>query len=193
MDKVDQIINLATMFVGPSATKGDNLLTAMVKPGLQITKDAGKLTKIGQVGTQVALPAVMNEASRVLSDQEGIFGDYSDKPEKQIDTITLSPRKNSSSENIYDIEVDQNKPIRDTSDKIKSVGKVLGGITPRNCFKLMGFEFEDSEKLTETGFSNSSQYIMAGDSVCVPVLEGIFDNLFNKNYDFSGFKFIKLN
>ena len=72
-------------------------------------------------------------------------------------------------------------------------GKVLGGITPRNCFKLMGFEFEDSEKLTETGFSNSSQYIMAGDSVCVPVLEGIFDNLFNKNYDFSGFKFIKLN
>lgn len=72
-------------------------------------------------------------------------------------------------------------------------GKVLGGITPRNCFKLMGFEFEDSEKLTESGFSNSSQYIMAGDSVCVPVLEGIFDNLFNKNYDFSGFKFIKLN
>lgn len=72
-------------------------------------------------------------------------------------------------------------------------GKVLGGITPRNCFKLMGFEFEDSEKLTEAGFSNSSQYIMAGDSVCVPVLEGIFDNLFNKNYDFSGFKFIKLN
>ena len=71
-------------------------------------------------------------------------------------------------------------------------GKVLGGITPRNCFKLMGFEFEDSEKLTEAGFSNSSQYIMAGDSVCVPVLEGIFDNLLNKSYDFSGFNFKKL-
>lgn len=58
-------------------------------------------------------------------------------------------------------------------------GKVLGGITPRNCFKLMGFEFEDSELLSKEGFSNSSQYIMAGDSVCVPVLEGIFKNLFN--------------
>ena len=56
-------------------------------------------------------------------------------------------------------------------------GKVLGGITPRNCFKLMGFEFEDSELLTEKGFSNSSQYIMAGDSVCVPVLEKIFEEL----------------
>lgn len=72
-------------------------------------------------------------------------------------------------------------------------GKVLGGITPRNCFKLMGFEFDDSEKLTEAGFSNSSQYIMAGDSVCVPVLEGIFNNLLNKKYDFSDFQFIKLN
>lgn len=55
-------------------------------------------------------------------------------------------------------------------------GKVIG-ITPRNCFKLMGFEFEDSELLTKNGFSVSSQYVMAGDSVCVPVLEGIFKSL----------------
>lgn len=59
-------------------------------------------------------------------------------------------------------------------------GKVLGGITPRNCFKLMGFDFEDSDLLTEKGFSKSSQYVMAGDSVCVPVLEQIFKVLFNK-------------
>lgn len=58
-------------------------------------------------------------------------------------------------------------------------GEILGGITPRNCFKLMGFEFEDSDLLTKNGFSKSSQYIMAGDSVCVPVLEGIFRELFN--------------
>lgn len=55
-------------------------------------------------------------------------------------------------------------------------GKVTG-ITPRNCFKLMGFEFGDSELLTKNGFSVSSQYVMAGDSVCVPVLEGIFKSL----------------
>lgn len=59
-------------------------------------------------------------------------------------------------------------------------GDVLGGITPRNCFKLMGFEYEDSELLTNNGFSTSSQYVMAGDSVCVPVLEKIFENLFLK-------------
>lgn len=57
-------------------------------------------------------------------------------------------------------------------------GKVLGGITPRNCFKLMGFNFEDGDLLTKEGFSVSNQYVMAGDSVCVPVLEAIFKNLF---------------
>ena len=53
-----------------------------------------------------------------------------------------------------------------------------GGITPRQCFKLMGFDYEDSDILTENKFSVSSQYIMAGDSVVVTVLEGIFRNLF---------------
>lgn len=53
----------------------------------------------------------------------------------------------------------------------------VGGITPRGCFKLMGFNYEDSDLLTANKFSVSSQYIMAGDSVCVPVLEAIFKNL----------------
>lgn len=61
---------------------------------------------------------------------------------------------------------------------IIAVNGKIGGITPRNCFKLMGFEFEDSELLTKEGFSVSSQYVMAGDSVCVPVLEAIFKKLF---------------
>lgn len=64
---------------------------------------------------------------------------------------------------------------------IMAVNGKIGGITPRNCFKLMGFEFEDSELLTKEGFSNSSQYIMAGDSVCIPVLEGVFKQLFMKS------------
>lgn len=57
----------------------------------------------------------------------------------------------------------------------------IGGITPRNCFKLMGFDYEDSDLLTKNKFSVSSQYIMAGDSVCVPVLEGIFNNMIQHN------------
>ena len=53
-----------------------------------------------------------------------------------------------------------------------------GGIKPRQCFKLMGFDYSDCDILEQNGFSTSALYVMAGDSVVVPVLEGIFKNLF---------------
>lgn len=53
----------------------------------------------------------------------------------------------------------------------------VGGLTPRQAFKLMGFDYEDSDLLSKNGFSVSSQYLMAGDSVVVTILEGIFKNL----------------
>jgi len=53
----------------------------------------------------------------------------------------------------------------------------IGGMTPRQAFKLMGFDYEDSDLLTKNGFSVSSQYLMAGDSVVVKILEDIFENL----------------
>lgn len=59
----------------------------------------------------------------------------------------------------------------------------IGGMTPRQAFKLMGFDYEDSDLLTENKFSVMAQYAMAGDSVVVKILEGIFENLF-KNYIF---------
>ncbi|PKR83537.1 DNA (cytosine-5-)-methyltransferase [Heyndrickxia camelliae] len=55
-------------------------------------------------------------------------------------------------------------------------GKVIG-ITPRNCFKLMGFDYEDCEKLQDEGVSQSALYAMAGNSVVVKVVEEIFRNL----------------
>lgn len=57
----------------------------------------------------------------------------------------------------------------------------VGGITQRQAFKLMGFDYEDSDLLTQNGFSVSSQYLMAGDSVCVPILQDIIKQLVSDN------------
>ena len=51
-------------------------------------------------------------------------------------------------------------------------------LTPRECFRLMGMKDSDIDKIQETGLSNSQQYKMAGNSIVVDVLEGIFRNLF---------------
>lgn len=53
----------------------------------------------------------------------------------------------------------------------------ISGITPRQAFKLMGFDYADSDLLTKNKFSVSKQYLMAGDSIVVPILEGIIKEL----------------
>lgn len=57
---------------------------------------------------------------------------------------------------------------------------VIGGITPRQCFQLMGFDGEDHDKLEKAGISRSTLYVMAGNSIVVNVIEDIFRNLFKR-------------
>lgn len=49
-------------------------------------------------------------------------------------------------------------------------------LTPKECFRLMGFDDEDYEKASEFN-SNTQLYKQAGNSIVVPVLEGILKNL----------------
>lgn len=50
-------------------------------------------------------------------------------------------------------------------------------ITPKEAFRLMGLNDEDIEKIQSIGTSNAQQYKQAGNSIVVPVLEGIFKEL----------------
>lgn len=52
-----------------------------------------------------------------------------------------------------------------------------GGLTPKMCFKLMGFREDDCEKLSKNKISNSAIYTMAGNSIVVPVIEAILKQL----------------
>ena len=46
-------------------------------------------------------------------------------------------------------------------------------LTPKECWKLMGFTSEDYEK-AKSVVSETQLYKQAGNSICVPVLEAIF-------------------
>lgn len=48
-------------------------------------------------------------------------------------------------------------------------------LTPKECLRLMGLKDEQIDKLQ--GISNSQLYKLAGNSICVPVLEAIFKEL----------------
>lgn len=53
-------------------------------------------------------------------------------------------------------------------------------LTPRECFRLMGFSDADFDKIK--GISNTQLYKMAGNSIVVNVLEAIFKQLFKENH-----------
>ena len=53
-------------------------------------------------------------------------------------------------------------------------------LTPKECFRLMGFDDEDCDILSENKISNTQIYKMAGNSIVVQVLEHIFKNLLER-------------
>ena len=51
-------------------------------------------------------------------------------------------------------------------------------LTPRECFRLMGVDDADIDKMQASGLSNSAQYKLAGNSIVVDVLYHIFRKAF---------------
>ena len=54
-------------------------------------------------------------------------------------------------------------------------------LTPRECWKIMGFTDEQFDKVK--GLSNAQLYKQAGNTICVPCLESIFKQLFLKQVE----------
>ena len=61
-------------------------------------------------------------------------------------------------------------------------------LTPRECFRLMGVDDKDIDKIQSSGVSNSAQYKLAGNSIVIDVLFHLFRKMFidTKEPDFDG-------
>ena len=62
-------------------------------------------------------------------------------------------------------------------DDITPVAMCIRKLTPRECFRLMGVDDKDIDKIQESGVSNSGQYKLAGNSIVVDVLFHLFRKL----------------
>ena len=63
-------------------------------------------------------------------------------------------------------------------------------LTPRECFRLMDVDEHYIDKIQSAGISDSQQFKMAGNSIVVACMEGIFYNLFKQEEDeFTGLLF----
>lgn len=55
----------------------------------------------------------------------------------------------------------------------------LRKLTPRECFRLQGVREEQIDILLNAGISDSQLYKLAGNSICIDCMVGIFRNLFS--------------
>lgn len=60
-------------------------------------------------------------------------------------------------------------------------GEGIRRLTPKECFRLMGFDDSDVDLLSKNGISNTQLYKMAGNSIVVNMLEFLFCQIFDNN------------
>lgn len=75
--------------------------------------------------------------------------------------------------------------LQGRSLNLNDMGKVykIRKLTARECFRLMDVRDEDIDKIKESGISESQQYKLAGNSIVVAVLEGLFTQMFREDSD----------
>lgn len=124
-------------------------------------------TRRGRVGEQCANTLLCNDANGVVTGA-AMRGRNEDGSWKQ--QIEVSDRE------------EANALTTVQKDSLVTTGLKIRKLTPKECFRLMGFDDKDCDVLTDNGISNSQIYKMAGNSICVDVLEELFVELLNQ-YD----------
>ena len=81
----------------------------------------------------------------------------------------------------YDLSIPIKKEMMSTLKTSSDIGYVttnlrIRKLTPKECWRLMGFDDEDFEKASQVN-SATQLYKQAGNSIVVNVIEAIYDNL----------------
>ncbi len=74
---------------------------------------------------------------------------------------------------------------RNTESSLRQIGTDyrIRKLTPRECFRLMGVQEPDIDKLLSSGISNSQLYKLAGNSIVVNTIAAIFRQLIIGNFN----------
>lgn len=118
----------------------------------------------GGLGAKTGLYKLSSDEKEII-----VYDDFNRRiPKNQSVVGTVRPTFSRGSHNGYKI-IELNKHKTD-----------IRKLTPKECFRLMGFEDKDFEVCKTNGISDTQLYKMAGNSIVVDVLYYIFKNLFKE-------------
>lgn len=95
----------------------------------------------------------------------------------------LEPRTDDLSNTLTSVQKDNYLAIPEATSKgyaeaHEEIRYRIRKLTPRECFRLMGVDDADIDKIQGVGISNSQQYKMAGNSIVVDTLYHLFRKMF---------------
>lgn len=144
--------------------------------GLQpkiVVKETMKFKTIIGSKQEHAYRASINTISPTLTEAMGMGGG-------QIPLLTDATIEQSKTNNFM---AQVRKQEINLPEELKGKKFRIRKLTPRECFRLMGVDDADIDKIQSTGISNSSQYKLAGNSIVVDVLYHIFRKAFIETND----------
>ena len=103
---------------------------------------------------------------------------------------TLTTNKGEGNKILQELKLEQEKEReieRETiSHELTEISKRaclrIRKLTPKECWRLMGFEDSDIEKAQENGVSDSKLYMQAGNSIVTNCIELIMEHLYKAQY-----------
>lgn len=111
-----------------------------------------------------------DQSIMTFEEKEGVY----EKSERHYFADGIAPTLTSTSAGKEKIIVDEKRKVVSMESEYLRIRK----ITPKECFRLMGFDDSDFEK-AEVVNSNTQLYKQAGNSIVVPVVEHIISALFD--------------
>ncbi len=167
-----------TITTGPGQRCTDNFIIEPVPCALRGREDDGKysqhleprkdnitntITSV-QKDNVIIVPQNTKQGYALAHVGDGIYTNRVEKKRGVVQRNSIPTLKTSSSEIAVVVE-----------DKEELIS--LRRLTPRECWRLMGWKDEDIDKAFSSGVSDTQLYKMAGNSIVVSCLEGIFNNL----------------
>lgn len=135
-------------------------------------------TRRGRVGEQIAQTLCCNEMNGVVTRDGCIqIGSLDRKGYHEFSNRVYSP------EGCARTLMGEGGNQNDKTGNYLMPNLRIRKLTPKECFRLMGFDDRDCDILIENKISNTQLYKMAGNSIVVDVLEEIFVELLNQYED----------
>ena len=118
---------------------------------------------------------VILESDAELPILHNIYGGFKEKKPRIFNDYSPTIRTSSGGGHIPSVCTKDN-------DKVEKEisGYVIRKLTPKECWRLQGFDDKDIDKCISIGISNTQLYKQAGNSITVKVLEEIFKNMLNE-------------